>query len=189
MDTYIYIYLCLFVLNLCPALQTVWLLKLTFTLQWVQLLDIIPHFQKMQSWKSLMWKPAQNRLFCIIKWKKTRIYTNTRNTSTWNFKWLINNQIWEAAARLCSLLLFPIDRVYTISHWSMSWTDQSGSVLSLHLNLQEMDPEVSAAAKSLCFLQEGLGNKLVTRSSLYFTSTLLFPWMCLVECILRQQCK
>lgn len=71
----------------------------------------------------------------------------------------------------------------------MSWTDQSGSVLSLHLNLQEMDPEVSAAAISLRFLQEGLGNKLVTRSSLYFTSTLLFPWMCFVDCILRQQCK
>lgn len=66
----------------------------------------------------------------------------------------------------------------------MSWTE-SGSVLSLHLNLQEMDPEVPAAAKSLCFLQEGLGNKLVTCSTLYFTSTLLFPWMCLVECILR----
>lgn len=67
----------------------------------------------------------------------------------------------------------------------MSWTDQSGRTLSLHLNLKEMDPEVPAAAKSLRFLQEGLVNKLVTRSTLYSTSTLLFPWMCLVECILR----
>lgn len=54
----------------------------------------------------------------------------------------------------------------------MSWTDQSGSVLSVHLNLQEMDPEVSAA-ENFCvsFRKDWERNSLLV---VVFTSNLLY---------------